>query len=259
VSHNLAAVGLLTCAENPRLVNRRQRDATFYYSLLSTAQLYSTASYQAHNLRGIGLHGNYPGINLAGQNLTGAHFGNGAELSQANLSQANLTSAVISAGLAEANFRGAEIRGAAITSISIAQLYSTASYQARDLTEIDLNGNSLSGANFASQNLTRASFYGATLTNANFHLANLSNASFTYPFGQFPPFGVSPTDLVGANLSHANLTRARFGGEEECQGEFCWFFEGANLSGANLTGADATWILPLRQDDQHGYPEHDSA
>ena len=38
------------------------------------AQLYSTASYQAHDLTGIGLIGNLAGVNLAGQNLTNANF-----------------------------------------------------------------------------------------------------------------------------------------------------------------------------------------
>ena len=40
---------------------------------ITTAQLYSTASYQAHDLTGIGLGGNnLAGVNLAGQNLTNA-------------------------------------------------------------------------------------------------------------------------------------------------------------------------------------------
>ena len=57
-----------------------------------TAQLYSTASYQAHDLTDICLAGNYAGLNLASQNLTNANLGN-ATLTNANLSQANLTNA----------------------------------------------------------------------------------------------------------------------------------------------------------------------
>jgi uncharacterized protein YjbI with pentapeptide repeats len=189
---------------------------------ITAVQLYSTASYQAHDLSGIGLSGyNLAGINLSGQNLTGAALSN-TSLSNADFSGANLTDV--------------DLKGSGLTA---AQLYSTASYQDNDLKGINLDGTNLSGADLANQNLTRASFYGATLSNANFDQANLTSASFTYPFGMFPPFGVSPTDLVGANLSHANLTNARFGGGDECQGEFCWFFEGANLNGANLSGADA--------------------
>ena len=42
---------------------------------ITTAQLYSTASYLAHDLTGIGLGGNnLAGVNLAGQNLTNANF-----------------------------------------------------------------------------------------------------------------------------------------------------------------------------------------
>ena len=42
---------------------------------ITAAQLYSTASYQAHDLTGIGLGGNnLAGVNLAGQNLTNANF-----------------------------------------------------------------------------------------------------------------------------------------------------------------------------------------
>jgi uncharacterized protein YjbI with pentapeptide repeats len=189
---------------------------------ITAVQLYSTASYQAHDLSGIGLSGyNLAGINLSVQNLTGAVLSN-ASLSNADFSGANLTDV--------------DLKGSGLT---VAQLYSTASYQDNDLKGINLDGSNLSGANLANQNLSRASFYGATLTNADFQLANLSNASFTFPLASFPLGTHVATNLIGANLSLANLTNARFGGGEECQGEFCWFFEGANLSNANLSGADA--------------------
>ena len=65
----------------------------------------------------------------------------------------------IDATLTGANFTGAEVRGA--TSLTResrqAQLYSTASYQAHDLTGIDCwHGNNLAGVNLAGQNLTNA-------------------------------------------------------------------------------------------------------
>ena len=65
--------------------------------------------------------------------------------------------------------------------ITTAQLYSTASYQAHDLTGIGLDGNNLTGVNLAGQNLTNADFVDATLTNANFSQANLTNANFMAP------------------------------------------------------------------------------
>ena len=58
------------------------------------------------------------------------------------------------------NFTDAVIRGAHLggTGITFEQLYSTASYQAHDLSGIDLIANNLAGGNFAGQNLTNADF-----------------------------------------------------------------------------------------------------
>ena len=93
-----------------------------------------------------------------------------ATLTNANFSQANLTNANFDyATLTGANLTGAEVRGANFElrrGITPAQLYSTASYQAHDLTGIGLAGNNLTGANLAGQNLTNANFVCATLTNA---------------------------------------------------------------------------------------------
>ncbi len=243
------------------LTNADVRGASFYggdyYSPgsgLTLAQLYSTASYQAHDLTGIALAGNnLAGANLAGQNLTNANFGHatlsGANLSQANLSnayiadatldnadlsQANLTNAIFGAStLSGANLTGAEIRGANFNGITLPQLYSTASYQAHDLTGIRLAGNNLAGANLVGQNLTNADLIGATLTNADLSQANLTHASFTADNYW------TVADLTGANLSGANLTNAYFGGSIACGETSCGYFPGANLTGANLSGADA--------------------
>ena len=73
------------------------------------------------------------------------------------------------------------------------QLYSTASYQAHDLTGIGLVCNNLTGANLAGQNLTNARLEYATLTNASFSQANLTNAS------------LSSANLTGANLTGADV------------------------------------------------------
>ena len=80
----------------------------------------------------------------------------------------------------------------------MAQLYSTASYQAHDLTGIGLRCNNLAGVNLAGQNLTNANFNYATLTGANFSQANLTDATF------------NAATLTNANLSQANLTNANF-------------------------------------------------
>jgi uncharacterized protein YjbI with pentapeptide repeats len=207
---------------------------------IALAQLYSTASYQVHDLTGILLYRNdLSGGNLVGQNLTNADF-SFATLTGANLSQANLTNAgFYLATLTGADLTGAEVRGANFfrydspDGISTTQLYSTASYQAHDLTGIGLHGNNLVGANLVGQNLTNADLVDAHLINADLRQANLTNASFTADnyFGG--------ANLTGANLSQANLANAHFGGLEYCGESTCGSSPGANLTNANLTGADA--------------------
>ena len=76
----------------------------------------------------------------------------------------------------------------------MAQLYSTASYQAHDLTGIGLGGNNLAGANLAGQNLTNANFYRATLTGANLTGAEVRGANFI-------------DDYITAALRRPNSTR----------------------------------------------------
>jgi uncharacterized protein YjbI with pentapeptide repeats len=173
---------------------------------ITTSQLYSTASYQAHDLTGIRLRGNnLAGVNLAGQNLTNATI-DGATMTGANLT-------------------GAEVRGAYLSEISTAQLYSTASYKAHDLTRIRLNVGNFSGVNLAGQNLTNAQIPFATLTGANLSQANLTNANF-----------ISAT-LTGANLSQANLQNANFSTVVYCDDGGCT--DPGDLTNANLSGADA--------------------
>ena len=54
----------------------------------------------------------------------------------------------------------------ATTGFTAAQLYSTASYQAKDLHGIQLYNTDLTSWNFAAQNLASANFSSATLTGA---------------------------------------------------------------------------------------------
>ena len=217
---------------------------------ISIAQLYSTASYLAHDLTGIRLDGNeLSGVNLAGKNLTNASLG--CTLTNANFSGANLTNAYLPS-IPGANVTGAEVRGAhfpgssILNGITLPQLYSTASYQAHDLTAIHLVFNNHAGANLAGQNLTNADFFYATLTNANFSQANLTNASF------------SSANLTGANFSGAEVRGAGFGNPygtgitmaqlystasyqaHDLTGIGLGYIDltGGNLAGQNLTGAD---------------------
>ncbi|MCY2955309.1 MAG: pentapeptide repeat-containing protein [Planctomycetota bacterium] len=146
----------------------------------AAAQLYSTASYKARDLHGIILDANdLTGWNFANQNLTGAGFG-GTTLANASLTGANLTGANLCwATLTSADFTDAQVAKAYIfgtTGFTAAQLYSTASYKARDLHGIGLRWNDLTGWNLASQNLTGADFEDATLTNADLSFADLRGA-----------------------------------------------------------------------------------
>ena len=116
-------------------------------------------------------------------------------------------------------------------------MYSTTSYQNRDLVGIGLGKNDLIGWNFADQNLTNAAFFteepcrepgctggfASTLTGADLSQANLTNAVFGGKSPSFPYLGEG-SNLTDANLSQSNLTNARF--------DYC------TLTGADLTGAD---------------------
>ncbi len=145
---------------------------------INLAQLVSTASYQAHDLRGVKLvSSDLSGWNFASQNLANANFGS-AKMTGADFREANLTNTdFYYATLTGADFTGAEVRGASFygSGFTLAQLYSTASYQAHNLTGVALNGD-LNGWDFAGQNLTNASFSGATLTDADFTAADARGA-----------------------------------------------------------------------------------
>lgn len=132
------------------------------YRGFTQEQLYSTASYRAKDLQGIGLGSNdLTGWDFVGQNLAGASFGS------ATLSSAALTDAVV---------KGADF--ASTKGFNKEQLYSTASYQAKDLEGIALGDNDLTGWSFAGQNLASASFLRVKLTGADLTLANLADAHF---------------------------------------------------------------------------------
>ena len=78
---------------------------------LTVAQLYSTASYQSHDLSGISLgYNDLTGVDLSGQNLFGASF-RGAVLIAANFSHANLIRSYLSgANITGADFTAADMR-----------------------------------------------------------------------------------------------------------------------------------------------------
>lgn len=241
------------------LSNAEVRGANFYRdshggSGISLMQLYSTASYQAHNLTGTSFSGNdLSGANLASQNLTDASFSNpygvGANLSGANLSQSNLTTANFQyARLTDADFTGADVRGANFgrsdyynpgSGISLAQLYSTASYQTHELTGIQLKQNNLADANLVGQDLTNASFSdGTILTGADFTGATVRGADFIYsqltPDQLFSTASFQSHDLSGIRVGYLDMSGANLVGQNLSNS---WFGL-ATLTDADFTDAE---------------------
>jgi uncharacterized protein YjbI with pentapeptide repeats len=128
-------------------------------------QLYSTARYQARDLRGIRLEENdLTDWDFSAQDLSNAF------LSGSTLTGANLTGAIVTGS----NFSNTTSHG-----FTKEQLYSTASYQAKDL-RINLSGNDLSGWDLSGQNLTNAHLEAANVTGANLTGADTRNAGHDF-------------------------------------------------------------------------------
>lgn len=125
------------------------------------------------------------------KDLTGASFElsnlTNAWLSYSRLTNANLTGAnLTNARLHQSTLTSANLTGALITGINLGnttprgftkwQLYSTASYRAKDLRGIVLSGNDLAGWNFSGQNLTNGGLTQSNLTGTNLTGATVMGA-----------------------------------------------------------------------------------
>lgn len=175
------------------------RDPTFGLGGLTVNQLYSTVSYQSHDLSGIDFTNNLlAGADLSNQNLTSVNF-DGADLTGVNFSGATITLD---------NFDDAH-------GFTKEQLYTTVDYQAHHLANIGFSHADFTDANLADQDLSDARLSSASLVHANLHGANLSGA-----FAESADF--SGSDLGGANLLHGFFYSADF--------------TGANLAGATIAG-----------------------
>ena len=135
----------------------------------SREQLYSTASYQQRNLRGIDFStNNLQGWSLRGQDLTNARFGS------SRLADADFTDAVIA---------GVDFGSTTSNGFTKEQFYTTVSYRERNLHGINLAFNDLSGWDFHGQDLSQVTLgttriTGAILTDA-FWGRRTSSSSFT--------------------------------------------------------------------------------
>jgi uncharacterized protein YjbI with pentapeptide repeats len=181
---------------------------------ISLAQLYSTASYQQRNLQQIGLAGHdLSGADLSGQNLSGAAFG------ATDLTNADFTGAIVA---------GTGFHNAAAMGFTKEQLYSTESYQRKDIRGIGLGYSDLTGWDFAGQNLTRAAFGGSTLTGSDFTGAIVVGANFERADGfteeqLYSTASYQQKDLRGFSVSHNDVSG--------------WDFRGQNLTNADFDDA----------------------
>ena len=218
---------------------------------LSAAQLYSTATYENQELAGVRLSGNdLSGWDFRGQDLSQANL-EGAQLSRANFSTADLTDARLSSAvLAKADFTGARISNADLSATTkgglvAEQLYSTANYQDRDLTGVNLSGNDLAGWDFHEQDLTDVNLVSSSLEGTDFTDAVVDGMNFDgftrrgftadqlYSTSNYRNFDLSSiklggNDLSGWNFHHQDLSYADLRSAS---------LEGANLAAANLSNA----------------------
>ena len=155
----------------------------------SRQQLTSTASYKSKNLEGVTLGGHdLSGVDFSSHNLFAADF-SGADLLNTNFSDSIITWSSFSN---------------VTDTFTQDQLYSTASYENKNLRGVSLanTSNSLksivSGWDFSSQDLLASSFRYANATQADFTSANLTHAEFW------------KTHLAGANFSGAVLKGTDF-------------------------------------------------
>jgi uncharacterized protein YjbI with pentapeptide repeats/CubicO group peptidase (beta-lactamase class C family) len=195
---------------------------------ITTAQLYSTASYQAGDLNGINFGLNeFAGGNFVGQNLTNASF-NYATLSAALFNQANLSNVTFG----RANLTRADFGKAIVTN---------AGFGLANLTGAILREANLADANFEGGQdycgpICQPVY--ATLTDADFSQANLTNAHF------------GASNLTGVILREANLTNTDF--RDQVYTPFGPYEIYASLTNADLTAADARGAPGLVSADLSG-------
>ena len=202
--------------------------------------------------------GSSPGIDLTGANFESSNLTRSqlyySTLTDANLTGANLTNAILTdATLTNANLTGAVVTWADLScttshGFTAAQLYSTQSYQGKDLSGIQFWNDDLTGWDFSGQNLYWAGLSDSILTESDLTGANLTNAY------------LDRSTLTQADLSGAVVTGASFSGaigftSEQLYSTFNYktkdlrevrlggspkFPFGLDISGWDLSGQDLT-------------------
>ena len=166
-------------------------EARFDNTDLSQSQLYSTASYRNRNLRGVTLN-NVSGADFSAFDLAGAQF-------WGDVSNVDFTDAIIKGALLPFD-------------TTREQLYSTASYQQRDLAEIGL-GMRMDSLNLSQQDLRASFFSSSNFVNVDLSDANLAGAYFAgRSFSDGYRLRLDRVDLSGANLNNALLDQSGIAG-----------------------------------------------
>ncbi len=205
------------------------RYADFSQSKFNDDQLYSTQSYQDRDLRGIILKDrNLSGGNFSGQDLSGADF------SGTTLFDTDFSGAVI---------RGADFSNTTGKGFVGTLLYSTQSYQDKDLRDVQLRYNVMPGADFRGQDLTGADLTGSTLTGADFTDARVQYADFSATTGfiglqLYSTRSYQDKELRGIGLAQRNLEGADFEGVDLTGANFY----ASNLNQVNMTDALVNWV-----------------
>ena len=182
-----------------------------------------------------------PGIDLSGRNtqernLRFADFQDG-DLSSASFQASWLDNArFVRANLSNADFRSASLPETDLTDaivlgtnfqgteLSAEQLYSTTSYQMRDLTGLGMDGSNMTGWSFAGQKLTGVDFEDATLVAADLSDADITGAGLggtgisseqlystaSYKMESLAGVRLSTNDLTGWNFVSQSLENAHF-------------------------------------------------
>jgi uncharacterized protein YjbI with pentapeptide repeats len=125
--------------------------------------------------------------------------------------------------LSEANLSGASLGGADLSYAILSEANLSGAY----LSRADLSYASLNQANLSGAKLSRIHLSGADLIQTNLTRADLSGADLTH--ATLISATLTSADLEGANLVDANLSGASLGGA---------YLGGAELRGADLSGAD---------------------
>ena len=216
------------------------------------------SSWNGANASGAFFDGDFTNSSWVGANATGAYFWD-IELTNANFTNANLTRADFGENcyygkynvLASVNFTNAIITYANLydTGFTKEQLYSTKSYQDKDVRGIIFCYNDLTDCDFSGQNLTGACIYdGTPISNANFTDAIITKTSF----GCLTPMGFTKEQLystksykdkylVGVELYENNMSGWDFSGQNLTSANFYnATLTNANFSFADLRGADMT-------------------